>query len=95
MAIPVRHLEEWKRLAGEARTSMLHGTAHFACPRCADLGKAVLRLTREVEELRAPYARAFHDGASGALDFAARTFDALGQRGSASILRELRGVVDE
>jgi hypothetical protein len=53
----------------------------------------VLKLTAEVEQLRAPYAKAFREGASGALDFAARAFEAMGRRRSASVLRELQTVV--
>jgi hypothetical protein len=63
------------------------------CPRCADLGAAVIRLTAEVEQLRAPYAKAFREGASGALDFAARAFEAMGERSSASVLRQMQTVV--
>ena len=56
---------------------------------------AVLLLTAEVEQLRAPYAKAFHEGASGALDFAARAFEAKGDRRSASLLREMQAVVHD
>jgi hypothetical protein len=95
MAIHVRKLEQWKQLADEARTPTLHGAYNAQCPRCADLGAAVLLLTAEVEQLRAPYAKAFREGASGALDFAARSFEAMGQRRSASLLREMQAVVGE
>jgi hypothetical protein len=93
MAIHVRKLEEWKQLADEVRAPAIGGGYEAQCPRCADLGAAVKLLTAEVEQLRAPYAKAFREGASGALDFAARAFDAMGQQGSASVLRELRSVV--
>lgn len=96
MAIHVRELEQWKQLAGEVRTPTLHGAYDAAqCPRCADLGAVVLKLTAEVEQLRAPYAKAFREGASGALDFAARAFEAMGRRSSASVLRELQTVVGD
>jgi hypothetical protein len=92
MAIHVRRLEQWRELADEVRAPGLAARG-AACPRCADLGAAVLQLTNEVELLRAPYAKAFRDGASGALDFAARAFEALGDPRSASVLRQMRGTV--
>ena len=95
MAIHVRELEQWKQRAEEARARALRGTYEVPCPRCADLAAAVLLLTAEVEQLRAPYAKAFHEGASGALDFAARAFEAKGDRRSASLLREMQAVVHD
>jgi len=92
MAIHVRRLEHWRELADAARAP-LRGAQEPGCRRCADLGTAVLQLTTEVERLRAPYATAFRDGAAGALDFAARAFEALGDRRSASLLRQMRGTV--
>ncbi|HET9596516.1 MAG TPA: hypothetical protein VFP65_13085 [Anaeromyxobacteraceae bacterium] len=93
MAIHVRRLERWRHLADAARAP-LGGAPELGCPRCADLGAAVRELTAEVERLRAPYATAFRDGAAGALDFAARAFEAMGDRRSASLLRQMRGTVD-
>ena len=93
MAIHVRELERLKQLAEELQTPTRHGAYVARCPRCADLGAAVRLLTAEVELLRAPYAQAFRDGASGALDFAARSFEAMGERRSASLLREMQSAV--
>jgi hypothetical protein len=91
MAIHVRIIDQWKHLAREVQS---HGPfdAACCCPRCAELGAAVLELVAEVERLRAPYARAFRDGADGALDFAARTFSAMGEQNGARVLRDLRAV---
>lgn len=93
MAIHVRELERLKQLADELQTPTRDGAYDVRCPLCADLGAAVRLLTAEVEQLRAPYAKAFREGACGALDFAARSFEAMGQRHSASLLREMRSVV--
>jgi hypothetical protein len=93
MAIHVRKLDRWKQLASAVQEPALRGVHDVQCPRCATLGAAVLQLAAEVELLRAPYAKAFRDGATGALDFAARAFEAMGERRSATVLRELQGVV--
>ncbi len=96
MAIHVRELEELRRLAREAQTSpRLRPVATAGCLRCAELGAAVLVLIREVERLRAPYARAFLDGADGALDFAARALGAMGDPVAAGVLRHLRTAIEE
>ncbi|HVI97054.1 MAG TPA: hypothetical protein VM753_23730 [Anaeromyxobacter sp.] len=92
MAIHVSRIEEWSRLAREARCVRARDPADGGCPRCAELGAAVLALVGEIELLRAPYARAFRDGVDGALDFAARTFSAMGERDGARVLRDLRAV---
>ena len=79
MAIHVRTIDEWRRLAREALAPRRPGPRDGGgCPRCAELGAGVLALAAEVEQLRAPYARAFRDGADGALDFAARLHAASG-----------------
>jgi hypothetical protein len=91
MAIHVRIIDKWKRLAREAQSPGPLDAA-CCCPRCAELGAAVLKLVAEVERLRAPYSRAFRDGADGALDFAARTFSAMGEQNGARVLRDLRAV---
>ena len=91
MSIHVSRIEEWSRLAREARCARARDPAG-GCPRCAELGAAVLALVDEVDQLRAPYARAFRDGVDGALDFAARTFSAMGERDGARVLRDLRAV---
>ncbi|MFL5271799.1 MAG: hypothetical protein ACJ79R_02150 [Anaeromyxobacteraceae bacterium] len=93
MAIHVRKLDQWKQLASAAQERAPRGAYDDPCARCAALGAAVLQLAAEVELLRAPYAKAFRDGASGALDFAARAFEAMGERRSATVLREMQGVV--
>jgi hypothetical protein len=93
MAIHIRELDQWKQLASAVQDPALREVYDVRCPRCAALGAAVLQLAGEVELLRAPYAKAFRDGASGALDFAARAFEAMGERRSATVLRELQGVV--
>ncbi len=96
MSIHAHRLDEWRRLAAEAITpdiDTLSDAGSAPCPRCAALGLAVLRLTNELEQLRRPYAAAFRDGATGALDFAVRAFDAVGDPASASILRQMRTVV--
>ncbi len=96
MAIHVRELEELRRRARAAQASPRLRLVHEAeCPRCAELGAAVLVLIEEVEALRAPYARAFRDGADGALDFAARAFGARGDQVGARVLRELREAIEE
>jgi hypothetical protein len=96
MAIHVRELDEWERLAREAAPHRALDPVHEeGCPRCADLAAAVRVLIREVERLRAPYARAFRDGADGALDFAARTFSAMGEQDGARVLRELRAAIKD
>jgi hypothetical protein len=96
MAIHVRTIDEWNRLAREALSPRPFDPAYGGgCPRCADLGAAVLVLVAEVERLRAPYARAFRDGVDGALDFAARAFSAMGERDGARVLRDLRAVTKE
>ncbi len=88
MSIHAHRLDEWRKLAAEAITPEVD-----TCPRCAALGIAVLRLAHELEQVRRPYAAAFRDGATGALDFAVRAFDAVGDPASASILRKMRTVV--
>jgi len=96
MAIHVRELEELRRIAREAEGSPRPRPAQGAgCPRCAELGAAVLVLIAEVERLRVPYARAFRDGAGGALDFAARAFGAMGEQAGARVLGDLRKVIEE
>ncbi len=96
MAIHVRELEELRRLAHEAEASpRLRPAPAGACARCADLGAAILVLVAEVERLRAPYARAFRDGADGALDFAARTFGAMGDPVVARVLQSLRATIKD
>ena len=95
MAIHVLHLERLRRLAEDAHRARLDGTYSPACSRCAELSAAVRRLADEVDELRAPYARAFRDGASEALEFAARTLDGTANEEAASIVRRLRAVVRE
>ena len=93
MAIHVRELQRLKQLADERQTPTCGGAYEVRCPRCAEMAAAVRLLTAEVEQLRAPYAKAFREGACGALDFAARSFDAMGERHSASLLREMQSVV--
>jgi hypothetical protein len=93
MAIHVRKLDQWKHLASAARDPAPRGVHDARCRHCAALGAAVLQLAGEVELLRAPYAKAFRDGASGALDFAARAFEAMGEHRAATVLREMQGVV--
>lgn len=96
MAIHVRELDEWTRIAREAQASPRLRPVHGAgCPRCAELSAAVLVLIAEVERLRVPYARAFRDGADGALDFAARAFGAMGEQAGARVLRDLREAIKE
>ncbi len=98
MSIHAHRLDEWRKLATEAITPEVDTVCDLrsaACPRCAALGIAVLRLAQELEQLRRPYAAAFRDGATGALDFAVRAFDAVGDPASASILRQMRTVVAE
>jgi hypothetical protein len=93
MAIHVRQLEHLKKLAEEVRAPRARDAYGVWCPRCAELGVAVLQLGAEVEQLRAPYAKAFREGASGALDFAARTFEAMGEQRSAAVLRQMQSAV--
>jgi hypothetical protein len=93
MAIHVRELQRLKQLADELQAPSRDGAYDVRCLHCADMAAAVRLLTAEVEQLRAPYAKAFREGACGALDFAARSFDAMGQRHSASLLREMQSVV--
>jgi hypothetical protein len=96
MAIHVRNIDEWKRVAREAQsTQPFEADWAGGCSRCAELGAAVLVLIAEVERLRAPYARAFRDGADGALDFAARAFSAMGEQEGARVLRHLRTVTKD
>ncbi len=96
MAIHVRELDELRRLALEAQSSRRPRPVQaVSCPRCAELGAAILVLIGEVERLRAPYARAFRDGADGALDFAARAFTAMGEQVGARVLRDLRKVIED
>ncbi len=96
MAIHVRELDELRRRALAAQSPRrLAAVRGRGCPRCADLGAAVLLLITEVERLRAPYARAFRDGADGALDFAARAFSAMGEQVGARVLRDLRKVIED
>ncbi len=96
MAIHVRELEHLRRLAREAASRPRLRPVHAeGCPRCEELSVAVRVLIREVERLRVPYARAFRDGADGALDFAARAFGAMGEQAGARVLRDLRKVVED
>ncbi len=96
MAIHVRELEQLRRIAREAQDAPRPRLAPpGGCPRCAELGAAVLVLIAEVERLRSPYARAFRDGAEGALDFAARAFGAMGEQTGARVLRDLRKAIEE
>jgi hypothetical protein len=95
MAIHVRQIDEWRRLAHEARTRPFDPMCGGECPRCAELGAAVLALSAELERLRAPYSRAFRDGVDGALDFAARAFSAMGEQHGARVLRDLRAVTKD
>ncbi len=91
MAISVRRLQEWRELALESPDR----TPDAPCPQCSALRAAVLQLTAEIEQLRAPYARAFRDGASGALEFAARSLGATGDHGGEAVVRRLRAAVTE
>ncbi len=96
MAIHVRTIDEWRRLAREALARRRPAaTDAGGCPRCAELAAAVLALAAEVEQLRAPYARAFREGADGALDFAGRAFGAMGDDAGARVLRDLRTAIKE